>query len=246
MELIKRIKSMLCSSNREAHSDENIKLHGRMANRDRYNDVKCFINNSNPIIIDGGAHKGSVVKMFLQQYKSPIIYAFEPIPECVDVLMSTFADLSNVHVIQRALGAQKKTVKFNVVNNLVSSSILNPSEIKIKYHGKKVAISESIEVEMIRLDSELGFLNEIDILKLDLQGFELEALKGAKRLLHKTKIIITEIEFVKLYDDQALFGDIDVYLRANGFKLLNLYDLYTQPDGQLTAGDAVYLNEKWF
>lgn len=246
MELIKRIKSMLDSNNRETLSDENIKLHGRMANRDRYDDVKSFINISNPIVIDGGAHKGLAVKIFLQQYKSPIIYAFEPIPECANVLMSTFAGLPNVHVIQRALGAQKKTVKFNIVNNLVSSSILKPSEIKKKYHGNKVAISESIEVEMIRLDEELGFLNEVDILKLDIQGYELEALKGAEKLLSKTKIIITEIEFVKLYDNQALFGDIDVYLRAHGFRLLNLYDLYTQPDGQLTAGDVVYLNEKWF
>jgi hypothetical protein len=59
-------------------------------------------------------------------------------------------------------------------------------------------------------------------------------------------VITTEVEFVPLYEGQPLFGDIDVFLRQHGFKLLNLYDLWTQEDGQLTAGDAVYLNTRYF
>ena len=60
------------------------------------------------------------------------------------------------------------------------------------------------------------------------------------------QVITTEIEFVSLYDGQPLFGDIDVFLRAHGFRLLNLYELYTHPDGKLTAGDAIYLNNNYF
>ncbi|MDX2426946.1 MAG: FkbM family methyltransferase [Cycloclasticus sp.] len=87
---------------------------------------------------------------------------------------------------------------------------------------------------------------EVDLLKLGLQGYELVALKGCGKLLESIKIIAIEIEFIPLYDGQPLFGDIDVYLRAQGFRMLNLYELYTHPDGQLTAGDAVYLNSKYF
>ena len=47
---------------------------------------------------------------------------------------------------------------------------------------------------------------------------------------------------------ETCIGDChaDVFLRQHGFKLLNLYDLWTQEDGQLTAGDAVYLNTRYF
>jgi hypothetical protein len=97
---------------------------------------------------------------------------------------------------------------------------------------------------MVRLDSV--FDQEIDILKLDLQGYELEALRGATTLLPRVKTITVEVEFVPLYNGQPLFGDVDVCLRQAGFRLLNLYELWTQPDGQLTAGDAVYLNTRYF
>jgi hypothetical protein len=105
-------------------------------------------------------------------------------------------------------------------------------------------VAQIVDVPMVRID---GVLNqEVDILKLDLQGYELEALRGATNLLPRIKTITTEVEFVPLYDGQPLFGDIDCFLRQSGFRLLNLYELWTHPDGQLTAGDAIYLNTHYF
>lgn len=106
-------------------------------------------------------------------------------------------------------------------------------------------IRQIVEVQQIRLEEAIHEHSEIDLLKLDIQGYELEALKGCGKLLDHIKIITTEIEFVTLYDGQPLFGDIDVFLRSHGFRMLNLYELYTHPNGQLTAGDAVYLNSKY-
>ncbi len=51
---------------------------------------------------------------------------------------------------------------------------------------------------------------------------------------------------MSIYENQALFGDIDTFLTRAGFRLLNLYELYTQPDGQISSGDAVYLNTRNF
>lgn len=219
---------------------------GRMAARDRFADIKNRLATESPTIIDGGANNGSTTEFFLQQYKSPVIHAFEPIPELVGELKQKFAGRSNVTVHGAALGAEAKTVSFNVVNNLVSSSVLNPSALNKGIHGEKMDIRQVMEVPQVRLEDVLKDCREIDLLKLDLQGYEMEALKGCGRLLERTRIITTEIEFVALYDVQPLFGDIDVFLRSHGFRLLNLYELYTHPDGQLTAGDAVYLNGRYF
>lgn len=218
--------------------------HGCMAVRDRFMDIKEKIETESPFILDGGANTGSTIDLFLSQYQSPIIHAFEPIPNLVMNLFKKYAHNKSVIIHEKALGAETKIVPFNVVNNLVSSSILKPTELNRGYHGVEMDIEQTIEVKQTRLDDILEDM--IDILKLDLQGYELEALKGCGQLLKNSKIITTEVEFVYLYEDQPLFSDIDVFLRKKGFNLLNLYDLYTHPDGKLTSGDAVYLNNRYF
>lgn len=218
--------------------------HGKMAVRDRLSEIKSRITNPQPVIIDGGANLGSVTDVLLGYYPSAAIHAFEPIPQLADALRTKYVHRPNVMIHAKALGAEPKTLTFHQLNHIDSSSFLTPSEIKKKYHGKKVAISSELTVEQVRLDDMVD--GEIDILKLDLQGYELEALKGAERSLPSTKLILTEVEFVPLYENQPLFGDLDVFLRGQGFFLLNLYELWTHPDGQLTSGDAIYLNSRYF
>jgi FkbM family methyltransferase len=60
--------------------------------------------------------------------------------------------------------------------------------------------------------------DEIDFLKMDVQGAELSVLKGAKRLLSTALVIQSEVEFIQLYLDQPLFADIDSHLRNVGFQ----------------------------
>lgn len=219
---------------------------GRMAIRNRFADIKDKVATESPVIIDGGANRGAMTELFLQQYRAPIIHAFEPIPEFVVMLRQNFAARKNVTIHSAAIGAEARTISFNVTNYRSSSSVLTPSALNKRIHGEKMDISQVVEVQQVRLEEVMRDYSTIDLLKLDLQGYELEALKGCGGLLGRIKVITTEIEFVALYDGQPLFGDIDVFLRSRGFRLLNLYELFTHPDGQLTAGDAVYLNTTYF
>lgn len=218
-----------------------------MARRDRFIDLQMKIQKSNPFIIDGGAHQGNTIGKFLSSYPDPLIYAFEPLPESVDFLKNRYSGYTNIKIFEKALGASDSRVLFNELRNSVSSSILSPGELLYQYHGSKMDILKTMKVEQIRLDSLPELKDrEIDILKLDLQGYELEALKGMTGILKKIKTITLEVEFVPLYKNQALFSDIDFFLRQNNFQLFNLYELWTQKDGQLTAGDAIYLNNFYF
>ena len=218
--------------------------HGCMAVRDRFSDLKERVKTESPLIVDGGASRGDMVNHFLYQYRSPIIHAFEPIPEMSKALSKRFPGVENLVVHEKALGAENGVFTFNVMNDTVTSSFFAPSEINRGYHGLKVEVNRKIKVAQVRLDNILD--EEIDILKLDLQGYELEALKGCDDLLDRIKMIDTEVEFITLYEGQPLFGDVDLFLRGKGFKLLNLYDLWTDPAGQLSACDAVYLNGRFF
>ncbi|HEX3052641.1 MAG TPA: FkbM family methyltransferase [Aggregatilineaceae bacterium] len=217
---------------------------GKMAVRDRFAELRHYITTASPVIIDGGAHRGGSILEFLKGYPSATIHSFEPNPHIVAHLQTQFGTNSNIIIHDQALGAENKMIPFKILKHDGASSILPPSSILVHYHGSKMDVTETVEVPLVRMDSVLD--QEIDILKLDLQGYELEALRGATNLLPRIKAITIEVEFVPLYDGQPLYGDIDVFLRAAGFRLLNLYELWTHPDGQLTSGDAVYLNTRYF
>ena len=58
-------------------------------------------------------------------------------------------------------------------------------------------------------------------MKLDIQGAELEVLKGAKKTLSNTLGLEIEVEFVHLYTNQPLFGDLYTFLSSHNFELMD-------------------------
>ena len=219
---------------------------GLMARRDRYEDVRQLLGGKASVIVDGGANKGTVTLKFRQQYPDAVVHAFEPIPTLGANLKSMFAADPRVTIHINALGERREQRTFQITNNLVSSSLFAPGDTIRKYHGAKVAVTESVPVIVVALADVLS-VPEIDLMKLDLQGGELAALKGCGAdLLSRTKVIIAEAMFAEVYKGQPLFADIDALLRSHAFRLYNLYDLFTHEDGQLLQGDAVYLNTRFF
>lgn len=93
-----------------------------------------------------------------------------------------------------------------------------------------------------RLDDVLS--GPIDILKLDLQGYELEALRGAGNLLSQTRVVLTEVGFLPIYEQAPTFCDIHEFLKPREFEIHELYVHYMfwGPQGRLEWGDALYLN----
>ena len=79
-------------------------------------------------------------------------------------------------------------------------------------------------VQTRRLDDAVPD-TEIDFLKMDVQGAELDVLRGAPRLVSTALVVETEVEFVPLYTGQPLFADIDGHMRSSGFQLHALREL---------------------
>jgi FkbM family methyltransferase len=108
------------------------------------------------------------------------------------------------------------------------SSLYPPSESYIERfagNSELIRLVDIIEIETTTLDEFCNSegIEEIDFIQLDVQGAELCALKGAASILERCTLgIITEVEFTELYTGQPLFGDIDVYLRQQGFTLFDL------------------------
>ena len=76
-------------------------------------------------------------------------------------------------------------------------------------------------------------IDQIDVLKLDLQGSELRALRGAEGLLRRRaiRLVAAEVNFVPLYRDMPLFWNVSAYMLSLGYALNGLYDLHHRRDG---------------
>ncbi len=222
----------------------------QLKTRDCYKDMRILCDSiglANPVFIDGGAHNGSfILKLRDEGFYDSKIIAFEPIPEVGNSILK-FND-ENVMLFIKALSDNDGTIEFNVNKRAVTSSILEP-EMHEKYHpGGLADLSKKITVDSVKLDTLVknGTVSQPDIIKLDLQGYELFALKGAQDVLTDVKMIFAETEFVPLYKNQPLFSEIELFLRENNFSLFHLYNLSISAEGQLLACDALFLNNAFF
>lgn len=139
-----------------------------------------FIQSVGGNVIHGGAGFGD----FLPALKNcDRVFAFEPNPLMYKCALQTILlnNLTNVSLYKQALG-----------ENNCKSSLKNIDETGLEM-GPRSEIGEGVRIDMVKLD---GFFEEkIDLIHLDLEGYELEALKGAKELIEKDKpIIVLEID----------------------------------------------------
>jgi FkbM family methyltransferase len=83
--------------------------------------------------------------------------------------------------------------------------------------------------ETATLDDVLSGEPHVDLLKLDIQGFELSALRAAPAVLARTQVVHCEVFFLEMYEGQALFGEVEQHMRGCGFELVDLSPLCRYP-----------------
>jgi FkbM family methyltransferase len=149
------------------------------------------------------------------------------------------------------------TRTFHECNFPMTSSLLEPNTAllaKFQNLEEVVRVVKTSTVETTRLD-DIPEVRGTDLLKLDIQGAELLALRGGEKLLADVLVIHTEVEFVELYKGQPLFAEIDAFLRGRGFQFHQLNwtgrtfkplvannDL-NAPMSQWLWGDALYVRD---
>lgn len=106
------------------------------------------------------------------------------------------------------------------------------------------------EVDTRTLDAVLADAGPVDFLKLDIQGFELPALRHAAAVLARTAVVHCEVSFTPIYAGQALFSEIEQLLRGQGFEFIDLHSscryasegtAARQSRDRLGWGDAIFM-----
>jgi FkbM family methyltransferase len=108
---------------------------------------------------------------------------------------------------------------FHTTNMSMTSSLYEPNMPLLRRFVQLADVTTVVDttpVKTTRLD-EVPEIERIDYLKMDVQGAELDVIRGAERRLADTAVIQLEVEFVPMYKDQPLFGDLDAELRRRGF-----------------------------
>ncbi len=122
------------------------------------------------------------------------------------------------------------------------TSLLTPNEAVLNlFHGfpNWGQVLSTEEVETSRLD-DVPETEGADYIKLDIQGAELMALQGATRRLGDAVVIHCETEFLKMYRDQPLFSEIELYLRGRGFAFHRFFPITSRMVQPLSLGDDIY------
>ena len=192
-------------------------------------------------IILVGAWEGAEIKGFLDAGDLGA-YLFEAEPRAIEMLKQSYGTDLRVKIFEGAVSSQSGlTLKFNVMNHS-SSSLYIPNMEELRKILPDFQVEKEIYVKTITLDSTLepyfkswSSANLGNLMILDIQGGELEALRGAPELLKKIGWIHSEVSTIELYQGQNSLKELDCFLRENGFLRLSKR-LYPK----LHHGDALY------
>ena len=187
-------------------------------------------------VIHVGAHMGQEIPFYAQQLGLKDIRVYEPLPLVFPVLEANYGRLATC--VNKAVGAENGETEMNVetVNGGQSSSILPSKEHSIKY--PHITFDKKIKVEVVALDSDVPDKSLYDFLVIDVQGYELNVLKGAKELLSNIRLIYTEINLAEMYEGCARLNDLDIFLKPYGFT--RILTQFEQPEW----GNAFYLKNE--
>lgn len=181
--------------------------------------IKKFLPDQ-PTIIDCGAHDGSD-SIELASIIGGRIYSFEPVPAVFKKLQDKTMKFNSIKCFQQALADRDGHIDFHVSGGTSdgSSSILVPKE-HLNDHPD-VSFNEVIRVKCQTLDAwaEENKIEKIDLLWLDMQGFEMQMLMTSPRMLNKVIAIHTEVSTRETYHGVVTYNKMKSWLEEQGFKV---------------------------
>jgi FkbM family methyltransferase len=205
--------------------------------RDVFSDIRKIVGDQNLTLFDVGANVGQTVEVFKKHFKHSEIHAFEPGSLAFRELSSKFTSVDDVCINMLALGSVSEKRAFHENSHTEMSSFLPLGEI-----GWGDIVSQT-QVPIMRGDEYCASksITNIDVLKIDTQGFDFEVIKGFSTMLEvgAVRVVYFEVTFMELYDNLPNFGETYQYLTSFGFHLVSFYGIGYR-DNRAFAGDVVF------
>ncbi len=182
------------------------------------------------------------------------VWGFEPNPKAFAELEKAQNDRATY--FPKAIGPEGKGT-FYAHAYAVLSSLFKIDKASADFLGRERWYEKTVtemEMDLVTLDS-LADLPRVDLLKMDLQGGELSVMQGGRDKLAEAMVVIPEVRFHRMYENEPLWAELDLELRAQNFKLHKFITQKALPvknsqwrkldrksvGAQLLDGDAVYV-----
>lgn len=176
-------------------------------------EIYSFETDTNcPNIIDIGSHIGISILYFKALYPNSNILSFEPNPISFEILKENIQSngLENVTLINKAIYSSE-CKKDLYIDNSGSNWDSNSSLIEHSWSGKES--TKPIEISCTRLDKYIENMNEIDMLKVDIEGLETDVLNSHKNIFTKVKNIAVEYHPTKSKRVEKLISLLQPYFK---------------------------------
>lgn len=203
------------------------------------------------VVVDVGCRWGAS-PVWTEMGDRCLLIGFDPDSEECARLESMAGPLATARFVPVALGPEPGLATLYMTKHPGGYSVYPSSADAVEHHpgldGGRV--EQTMAISVTTLDEWCGQegVGHIDVIKLDTQGSELGILEGAARMLDGVRAVEVEVQFNELYEGVPLFGDVDRFLRSQGFMLWRLKNLahyaqYGAPTGW-TARDVQYFDSR--
>jgi FkbM family methyltransferase len=206
--------------------------------------AKLLASTGVNLVLDVGASTGRWASELRHSGYRGRIVSFEPLSKTYRSLEAASADDPDWECRRVALGSEDGSAEINVAGNFDSSSLLAMEERQLE-SAPQAAYVDREQIPTARLD---GIWDEVvrpgdrPYLKLDVQGFEMEVLRGGQSSLPKLAGLQVELSFVPLYKGAPLYREMIDHLELQGFRLAGLEpghdDLRT---GEMLQADGIFI-----
>jgi FkbM family methyltransferase len=195
-----------------------------------------------PTIFDVGANDGETALRYRSLFPDASIHCFEPLPTMLPELQARFASDPRIFAVGKAVAEQPGTLPF-----FINASAVHSSMYELDEAGRRAYCDHDtrVDVDVTTLDAYAAeqSIDRIDLLKMDIQGAELRALRGAETLLRDGRIAVIYLEawLVPHYKDAPLLYDIVAYVTDFGYRVFDIFNQTRDSTGQLVKVDAILI-----
>ena len=196
-------------------------------------------------LVDIGAHRGDFTLAMRKLCHVSRAVLVEPI-ERLAADLRQHPDLAGYYVYDCAVGDRDGEIEMNIFGNspYISSALpldsSTPDLTELAVGGSKMVRRPALTLDTILAQTDI---RSIDLMKIDVQGFEDRVIKGARDALTRTACVFMEVSFRPLYHGSAIFGDIHALMYQNGFFLGSLEPGFVTRAGELLQADALFFRQ---
>jgi len=189
-----------------------------------------------------GAHTGDIALALNEVFPGREFYLFEPVPQTFDILFEKTKPHKNMHCLNIAAGSKEEYRQMLVDEFSPASSLLPYEPIALqeypflgRQHNVKVHVRP---LDMVMKENKTA---GIDLLLMDVQGYENEVLLGAQEILKSCKVIISELSLQALYNGSSTFDSVYQSLAKQGFQLRYLINPMQGESHQILQIDGIFV-----